>query len=135
MPKASLVAYESTLLVRDHCHCFRAQRQARALARRFDRAFRPLNLTSGQFSLLMSLNRAQPPALGAVASTLAMDRTTLTAALKPLARRGLVELRLHPQDGRSRLLALTRRGEALLARAFLVWQTVHTEIDAATAEA
>ena len=66
------------------------QRAARALARRFDAAFRPLGLTSGQFSLLMSLNRPEPPTMGAVAALLAMDRTTLTAALKPLERRGLV---------------------------------------------
>ena len=68
--------------------CVCMQRAARALARRFDELFRPLDLTNGQFSLLMSLNRAQSPSIGSVASLLAMDRTTLTAALKPLVRRG-----------------------------------------------
>ena len=129
MPKAARISYETTLYVRDHCPCFRAQRQARLLARRFDQAFRPLDLTSGQFSLLMALNRPEPPALGSVSLALAMDRTTLTAALKPLERRGLVEAKPHPGDRRSRVLALTRRGKALLARAFPVWQTVHAEID------
>jgi hypothetical protein len=71
-----------TLEVRDACLCLHVQRAARALARRFDEAFRPLNLTNGQFSLLMSLNRPQPPSIGSAASPLAMDRTTLTAALK-----------------------------------------------------
>jgi hypothetical protein len=52
------------------------QRAARALARRFDDALRPLGLTNGQFSLMMSLNRPQPPGMGDVASLLAMDRTT-----------------------------------------------------------
>ena len=63
-------------------------RGARALGRRFDTAFRPLRLTSGQLSLLMALSRPEPTPLGAVAAVLAMDRTTLTAALKPLERRG-----------------------------------------------
>ena len=58
----------------------------------FRRGVSPLNLTNGQFSLMMSLNRPAPPNLGSVASLLAMDRTTLTAALKPLERRGLVEV-------------------------------------------
>jgi DNA-binding MarR family transcriptional regulator len=40
---------------------------------------------------MMSLNRAEPPAMGAVAAFLAMDRTTLSAALKPLVRRALAE--------------------------------------------
>src|SRR3979490_314183 len=71
---------EFTRHVRDCCLCLHVQRAARALARRFDEALRSLDLTNGQFSLLMSLNRPEPPAMTAVASLLAMDRTTLTAA-------------------------------------------------------
>ena len=37
--------------------------------------------------------------MGSVASLLAMDRTTLTAALKPLERRGLVKITADPEDG------------------------------------
>src|SRR5438552_1505718 len=71
------VPHQTTLLVRDCCLCLHVQRAARALARHFDEALRPLNLTNGQFSLLMSLNRPQPPPMAAVASLLVMDRTTL----------------------------------------------------------
>src|ERR1700751_23070 len=84
--------YPRTLEVRDACLCLHVQRAARALARRFDEAFRPVGLTNGQFSLLMSLNRPTPAAMGSVTSLLATDRTTLTAALKPLERRGLLEV-------------------------------------------
>ncbi len=90
MSKPADVPFEATLQVRDTCLCLHVQRAARALARRFDEALRPHGLTSGQFSLLMSLNRPEAPNMGSVASLLAMDRTTLTAALKPLERRGLV---------------------------------------------
>jgi DNA-binding MarR family transcriptional regulator len=105
------------------------QRAARALARRFDEAFRPLGLTSGQFSLLMSLNRPQPPPMGPVADLLAMDRTTLTAALKPLERRGLVHVQKDRNDRRNRILILTARGRELLARAMPIWQKTHAEIE------
>lgn len=105
------------------------QRAARALARRFDEALRPFALTNGQFSLLMSLNRPEPPAMGPVANLLAMDRTTLTAALKPLERRGLVEVSPDPADRRSRILKLTREGRKLLARAVPVWQKTHEDLD------
>ena len=91
-------------VVRDACLCLHVQRAARALARRFDEALRPLDLTNGQFSLLMSLNRPEPPSIGSVATLLAMDRTTLTAALKPLERRGLVKVAVDKEDRRSRLL-------------------------------
>jgi len=122
--------FETTLHVRDHCLCLHAQRAARALARRFDEAFRPLGLTSGQFSLMMSLNRPEPPSLGSVASLLAMDRTTLTAALKPLARRGLLKVTVDEEDRRGRRLALTAKGRTLLARATPIWETMHAELDA-----
>ena len=129
MSSASRLPYETTLLVRDHCLCLHAQRAARALARRFDRAFRPLRLTNGQFSLLMSLNQPEPPPMAPVAGLLAMDRTTLTAALKPLQRRGLVRIAKAQGDRRSRALVLTAKGRNLLARATPIWQRTHAEIE------
>jgi DNA-binding MarR family transcriptional regulator len=106
------------------------QRAARELARRFDEALRPLCLTNGQFSLLMSLNRPEPPRMGPVAVLLAMDRTTLTAALKPLERRGLVDVVTDPADRRSRLLKLTPAGTTLLALAMPVWEQTHAQVEA-----
>lgn len=123
------VSFETTLLVRDTCLCLAVQRTARALARVFDDALQPLGLTNGQFSLLMSLNRPSPPPMGPVADLLAMDRTTLTAALKPLRRRGLVKVSVDPQDRRGRLLALTPAGRKLLAAALPVWKRHHRKIE------
>jgi DNA-binding MarR family transcriptional regulator len=127
--KASQIPFETTRFVRDTCLCFHLQRAARALARRFDEALRPLGLTSGQYSMMMSLNRPEPPSIGRVASVLSMDRTTLTAALKPLQRRGLVAVMVDADDRRSRRLKLTPAGSALLARAVPVWRRTHAEID------
>ena len=129
MSSEKVLPYETTLLVRDCCLCLHVQRAARALARRFDEALRPFGLTNGQFSLLMSLNRPDPPPMGPVASLLAMDRTTLTAALKPLERRGLVEVSHHPTDRRNRILKLTGKGRNLLASAMPVWQSTHHEVE------
>jgi DNA-binding MarR family transcriptional regulator len=121
--------YETTIEVRDTCLCLAAQRAARALARRFDDAFRPLGLTNGQFSLLMALNRPKPPSIGPLAEFLAMDRTTLTAALKPLERRGLIRVAVDPDDRRGRLLQLTAKGRKLLAKALPVWRENHRTLD------
>src|SRR6185437_14848851 len=107
MSKPVDASFAKTLLVRDSCLCLHVQRAARALARRFDDAFRPLGLTNGQFSLMMSLNRPEPPSMAAVASLLAMDRTTLTAALKPLERRGLLEITADSADRRAPVMTLT----------------------------
>jgi len=123
------ISYQTTLRVKDCCLCLHVQRAARALGRRFDEAFRPFDLTNQQFSLLMSLNRPEPPPMGPVAELLAIDRTTLTAALKPLERRGLVKVLPHPDDGRSRVLKLTARGKKLLGEAMPVWESTHAELD------
>jgi DNA-binding MarR family transcriptional regulator len=129
MSNAIAVPFATTLLVRDNCLCLHMQRAARALARRFDVALCPVGLTNGQFSLMMSLNRPEPPPMRAVASLLAMDRTTLTAALKPLERRGLVTVSADPGDRRSRLLALTPDGMALLQRALPIWESTHAAVE------
>lgn len=129
MSKLATVTYQATEYVRDHCLCLAAQRVARTLARRFDEALRPVGLTSGQFSLLMSLNQPAPPSIGSIASLLAMDRTTLTANLKPLERRGLVETKVDPADRRGRLLVLTVSGRDLLQSALPIWQHTQNEVD------
>jgi DNA-binding MarR family transcriptional regulator len=126
----SPVSYQTTLRVRDCCLCLHVQRAARALARRFDEALRPLGLTNGQFSLMMSLNRPEAPGMGVVAELLAIDRTTLTAALKPLERRGLLKVKEDPADRRGRRLSLTAKGMKLLADAAPVWERTHAEMEA-----
>jgi DNA-binding MarR family transcriptional regulator len=129
MSTESKVPYEATGMVRDRCLCLHVQRAARRLARIFDDALRPFDLTNGQFSLLMGLNRPKPVSIAPVASLLAMDRTTVTAALKPLERRGLVEISADPEDRRSRLLALTPAGHRLLLKALPVWKQAHDHLD------
>ena len=124
MSKAVDVSFETTLFVRDTCLCLHLQRAARALARRFDDALRPLGMT-----MMMALNRPVPPSIGSVASLLSMDRTTLTAALKPLQRRELVIVMVDGEDRRGRRLKLTPAGRALLARAVPVWRHTHAAVD------
>ncbi|MEO0982912.1 MAG: MarR family winged helix-turn-helix transcriptional regulator [Pseudomonadota bacterium] len=115
--------------VRDRCLCLHVQRAARALGRRFDEALKPVGLTHGQYSLLISLNRP-PPTIGETAHLLAMDRTTLTANLKPLERRGLVTMEPDAEDRRTRRLKLTDAGRAVLKAAVPIWRRTHDEIDA-----
>lgn len=129
MSTSKNLPFETTLMVRDCCLCLHMQRAARNLARLFDDALRPLGLTNGQFSLLMSLNRPHPASMASVASLLAMDRTTLTAALKPLERRGLIKITQDPDDKRSRRLGLTSAGHRLLIKAFPVWRETHAGIE------
>jgi DNA-binding MarR family transcriptional regulator len=112
------------------CLCLNVHRAARTLARRFDMALAPFGISHGQYSLMMSLNRPHAPRLGEAAAFLAMDRTTLTANLKPLERRGLISVVPDPDDRRSRRLYLTDAGRDLLKAAVPVWRSTHDDVDA-----
>ncbi|HUB43728.1 MAG TPA: MarR family winged helix-turn-helix transcriptional regulator [Acetobacteraceae bacterium] len=135
MSKRNAPSFAATLHVRDTCLCLHVQRAARALARRFDDALRPTGLTSGQFSLLMALNRPDPPRMGEVAALLAMDRTTLTANLKPLERRSLLRVTTDALDKRGRRLVLTPPGRAALAAALPLWERTEADIEQSVADA
>jgi len=124
-----------TLYVRDNCLCLHVQRAARILARRFDAALKPVGLTNGQFSLLMSLNRPSMPGVpkatvGSVAELLGMDRTTLTAAARVLFNRGLMTVEAEPDDRRSKILKLTAEGRKVLADAVPIWKSEHAAVEA-----
>lgn len=127
--KAKAPSFDVTRQVRDGCLCLHLQRAARVVARRYDEALRPVGLTNGQFSLLISLNRAEPATMGTVATLLAMDRTTLTANLKPLERRRLLRVTVDPDDRRGRRLELTAGGRDLLLRAVPLWARTHAELE------
>ena len=115
-------------MIGDTCLCLDVQRASRAIGRRFDQAFRPLGLNNGQFSLLMTLNRPTPLTMIGLAEHLAMDRTTTTANLKPLERRGLVEIRRDEQDARMRRIVLTEAGRAVLAEAVDRWRAANDSV-------
>lgn len=112
------------------CFCLAASKAARALARRYDEALRPIGLTNGQFSILVGVALELPVGLSELADALGMDRTTLTAALKPLDRQGLVSITPDPKDARLRRLRLTERGKDIVATALPIWAEVQADVSA-----
>ena len=113
------------------CLCLGLRRAARAVSRRFDASLREVGLNSGQFSMLAAVAGMQPVGMQSLAEHLAMDRTTVTAGLKPLLRRGLVEIGTPAADLRSRDARLTRRGGDLLVKAVPLWERAQAEAGAA----
>src|SRR5262249_45229381 len=129
MSNRDKLPFAVTHKVRDTCLCLHLQRAASALARRFDEAWRPSGRTSGKCPMMIRRNQPAPPTIGSIASLLSVDRTTPTAALKPLQRRGLVAVTVDANDRRSRRLKLTPAGRALLASAVPVWRRTHAKIE------
>jgi DNA-binding MarR family transcriptional regulator len=111
--------------------CLRLQGSARSIARHFDELFRDLGITNGQFSLLNAVSGEAPIRVSDIASLLAMDRTTVTAALKPLLRDRYVKASDDPTDHRVKRIGLTARGKAILTTAAGRWREQHRSIESA----
>lgn len=114
--------------VANACLCLHVRRAARSAVRRYDDAFRSFGITSGQFTLLMLLAADRRIGMQQLADELAMDRTTLTAAIKPLLRDGLVSMHGVDTDRRMRIAILTDAGRRLLIDAMPSWQAAQDQL-------
>jgi DNA-binding MarR family transcriptional regulator len=103
------------------CNCAALRQAARRVTKLYDDALAPMGVGLNQFSILARLDRVGPSTIQELAQLLVMDRSTLGHLLRPLEKRGLVRLDVSEQDRRSRTVALTRPGKALVAKARPHW--------------
>ena len=127
IPKMRAVKLDA---VKAQCNCLALRRAARQVARRYDEALKPLELSNGQFSILAALGQMEMAGTQRIGEVLGMDRTTVTAALKPLQRRDLVEQVASEADLRTRSVRLTRAGRRLLDQALPLWAQVQSLVEA-----
>jgi len=109
------------------CACNSVRKAARVLARAFDLALAESGLNITQLAVLRAVQRHPHEALARVAEDLAMDRTSLYRALAAMQKQQWVSLR-EGSDSRSRSAAVTRRGEAALARAEPGWASTQRAV-------
>lgn len=106
------------------CICVAIQKAARMISRSYDAALKPVGLSNWQFTLLMTMYSEGTPTISKLANDMGMDRTTLTANLKPLERRGLLVVHIDVEDRRVRRLILTEAGLTTLLKALPLWEKV-----------
>jgi DNA-binding MarR family transcriptional regulator len=129
-PSETFPTPQAAAAIERACHCFAAQKAARTLGRLYDAFLRPVGLSNWQFTMLMMLVRDEAPTISELARDLAMDRTSVTANLKPLERGGLIAIRIDDKDRRVRRAYLTEQGRVALAQAIPLW----TEAQAACSD-
>jgi DNA-binding MarR family transcriptional regulator len=130
MSRKPVFPYATTRTIGRDCLCLRIQRASRTIGRRFDEALRPVGLNNWQFTLLVTLNQPSPITVNGLAEELGMDRTTTTKNLKPLERRGLLEIRQDEKDARVRRIVLTASGHGVLVEALPYWQAANDAVAA-----
>ncbi|MBI3439427.1 MAG: winged helix-turn-helix transcriptional regulator [Proteobacteria bacterium] len=96
-------------------------RTSRAVTSIYDATFAPLDLTAGQFDLMMTLHQAGPQTVGNLAKLAAMDASTVPRAIRPLLDRDMIVVR-QGEDRRQRIVALTAIGRRRVRRAAAAWE-------------
>lgn len=111
------------------CLCLALRRTARVVTQRYDAALRPFGIRVTQVPILTAAASGDAVPLTPLAAEFGMERTTLLRNVRPLVRRGLVEVR-RAAGHRHDELSATARGRALLARVYPVWREVQDSIRA-----
>ncbi len=110
------------------CACFNLRKASRVITQHFDEILKPSGLLVTQFTILAAVAIAKSATINELAEMLVMDRTTLTRNLKPLEREGW--LKSEPgQDQRTRIIALTEAGEAVLGKALPLWKQAQSMVE------
>jgi DNA-binding MarR family transcriptional regulator len=98
---------------------------ARAITRRYDAYVRPYGVTATQLSLLGGMRMLPGQTVSALADKRGFERTTLTRNLDRLEQMGLAA---STAEGRGRVPALTKKGEALLDQLLPLWRKAQDEL-------
>jgi DNA-binding MarR family transcriptional regulator len=110
------------------CHCLAARREARAISRVYDARLRRHGLKATQFAVLVALALSGETPIGSLATTLGLERTTLTRGAALLQERGWVTEALS-SDPRKRPLKLTAAGQRKLEAAFPAWKEAQETVE------
>ena len=103
------------------CACFDLRKATRAVSRMYDDFLRDEGLNITQFSLLRLIHTEKELSISTLGRYMVMDRTSITRALPPLEREGLINSR-PGADKRIRIVSLTNKGRKLIEGAEPKWR-------------
>jgi DNA-binding MarR family transcriptional regulator len=103
------------------CACFDLRKATRAVSRMYDDFLRDAGVNVTQFSQLRLIGAKQEIAVSTLGRDMVMDRTSVTRALAPLERDGLISSR-PGADKRFRVVSLTKKGRKLVEDAEPKWR-------------
>jgi DNA-binding MarR family transcriptional regulator len=109
------------------CACFNLRKAARAITQFYDEALRPTGLRATQFSLLTATALLGSITVTRLAEIAVMERTTLTRNLRPLEKKGLINVS-RGDDQRTRVVTITQHGKEVLSKALPLWEKTQSHI-------
>src|SRR6266702_7624244 len=103
------------------CACDDLRKATRAVSRMYEDFLRDEGLNGTQFSLLSLIRAGKELSISTLGREMALDRTSITRALAPLERDGLIHSR-PGADKRIRIVSVTNKGRRLVEGAEPKWQ-------------
>ena len=110
------------------CAAFKVRRLARRVTRIYDEALGAHGLTIGQFGILGQLRRRRGIGIATLAERVAVDASTLSRLVKPLAAGGLLVVLPDPDDRRAKQLWLTDAGAVRVRAALPGWHAAQARV-------
>lgn len=111
----------------DSCTCGELRKAARAVTLLYDNTFKSSGLLSTQLDLLYVIYKSDCVGISHLAKELGMDRTTLTRNLSVLERQGFIKIS-SGKDNRTRIVTITYKGRATVAKAIPLWNEVQCKV-------
>ena len=113
------------------CNCLAVRQAARYITQFYDRYLAAAGLRTTQYGILSRLQRHGPMSINTLAAELVVDRTTLGRNIRPLERDDLIAIESDPSDRRSKILRLTKAGNARFQRAQKRWDEAQRRFERA----
>lgn len=109
--------------INSKCYLLKLKKISRAITKKFDFYLRNANIRATQFNLLVGLT-GDYASLGELSNAMGMDRSTVSVNLRPLKKEGYI-VKGKAVNRRSLNYVLTGKGEAVVIKAFPLWETVN----------
>ncbi len=109
------------------CACSQVRKAARVITQFYDRCLHPTGLRMTQHTVLVVIALSEQETVMHLAEKLAMDRSALARALKPLEIQGLVTIDAG-SDRRTRVVRLTEQGRQVLIEAHPYWLQAQKQV-------
>ena len=110
------------------CFCGNLRRTSRMVTRVYEEEFRSVGFTgSTQYGVLRALNRTGATRQRDLGESLAIDEATLSRTLKPLLKKGWVQLGAG-SDRREKMISLTKSGRQQVEIGLPAWERAQERI-------
>lgn len=124
--KTATTGQEECRFFETSCVSYNLRKSSHIVSRIYAKEMAEAPIRGPLFSLLASIHKLGPGTITAVANDLGLDRTTLTRNLKPLTKRGLIEIRQVTANRKE--IRLRPKGQAALRRSLDCWRKAQKRV-------